>query len=1106
MNAPNRLLFLCTTCVTLLLLSIGLTLALATSAHGSDSEPPAPEGLSGKINYDSILLSWDLPSDGGVDSYQILRRNLATDAEGTFPVLVEDTGSSETSYLDTDIDPNTDYVYQIKARNTAGLSSASEELQGTTPARGDDAGSLPGNAIDLGNITSLGKVRFPKYTINGENDTVDYYRFQLTEARRVGLGLRQLDKNADLFLENGEQAILGVSSEDGTAKEWVSEILEAGTYFVRVEAKEAGRNRYVLRYGVSEVTAPDPTPDPTPAATPDPTPNPTSAATPDPTPDPTPAATPGPTPNPTSAATPDPTPDPTPAATPDPTQNPTPTATPNPTPDPTLAPTPNPTPTATPGPTPGPTPTATPASNSMVFVAEEEPGIPESSEIQVQLGHLDLVNASNSNSILQGNPPVRYITANQRSIVLRFGDRDLQAFDICTGEYQWQGQRDGGGFRGVWINSANYIYEVSTSGNPHIRVYRLSSDGTLSRLNDREFYLHPDNGDPQGVWSNGTRIWVLDRTDYKIYAYLLLDGSRIPGADISLAASNSYGIAYDYYDLWSDGTTMWVKSAASSRDDLSGEIGTALAYNLASRARDETRDVFLPNSTQGILALDDTRQGMIFTREEFMTIDSQSSTVWAQGPDGDTSTTGTIPLKAYDGAGRITQPWYSGLAVNTGVDRIAIPEVPLTVVRYNYHRSPGYGHMPSTPSSPNGIWADDSFVWILDGSQRAIRSYHRSSMVLGGVAMEDESRSFPANLISDEIRRNCSFSKWLNTLNYSLPGSGTERKAVRNFQLAYGPLDRADSLAPQSIWSDGKTMWVLDRANHTVHAFDIQSRARLAERDIHLGQTMPGMAMSQVGGYILPASIWGNGSGILWVAINVDSWVSESAGGLYAFDTATGILLPDCNMPDLEDKWIEAITGFENTLWVAERDGQDVLAYNRRTGEREPDRDVRRPSGLRHLGQMWTDGTTLWFTDLTANAIFQIPVPEEDNPGPYLDSTFFSALEGELPGFVLSALDYDTEDTVTGVVITGGPDASWFRLDQLNSEHPEFLYLNWADDTSPPDYDRPVDADQDNVYRFNITITSGDGDRACQGRGDFGPSGRRKSVPPGVIGQLKCPH
>ena len=80
---------------------------------------------------------------------------------------------------------------------------------------------------------------------------MDYWRFTLSEARRVGLGLRQQDANADLFLEDAEGNVLYSGTEDGTANEWISQTLLAGTYFVRVEAQEEGVNEFKLRYGVS---------------------------------------------------------------------------------------------------------------------------------------------------------------------------------------------------------------------------------------------------------------------------------------------------------------------------------------------------------------------------------------------------------------------------------------------------------------------------------------------------------------------------------------------------------------------------------------------------------------------------------------------------------------------------------------------------------------------------------------------------------------------------------------------------------------------------------------------------------------------------------------
>ena len=63
--------------------------------------------------------------------------------------------------------------------------------------------------------------------------------------------MRRQDANADLFLEDAEGDVLYGGTRDGTANEWISQTLLAGTYFVRVEAQEEGANEFKLRYGVS---------------------------------------------------------------------------------------------------------------------------------------------------------------------------------------------------------------------------------------------------------------------------------------------------------------------------------------------------------------------------------------------------------------------------------------------------------------------------------------------------------------------------------------------------------------------------------------------------------------------------------------------------------------------------------------------------------------------------------------------------------------------------------------------------------------------------------------------------------------------------------------
>ena len=123
------------------------------------------------------------------------------------------------------------------------------------PDAGVNADDVRAGATDFGDITSLTGPRFPKGRLDGDGDQVDYYRFTLTAAKQVGLGLRRQDADADMFLEDSDGNELYASTVSGTDNEVIGETLLAGTYYVRVESQETGVNKYVFRYGVS---APDP--------------------------------------------------------------------------------------------------------------------------------------------------------------------------------------------------------------------------------------------------------------------------------------------------------------------------------------------------------------------------------------------------------------------------------------------------------------------------------------------------------------------------------------------------------------------------------------------------------------------------------------------------------------------------------------------------------------------------------------------------------------------------------------------------------------------------------------------------------------------------------
>ena len=104
-----------------------------------------------------------------------------------------------------------------------------------------DTDAERGGATDLGDITALAGPQFPAASLDGSSDSVDYWRFTLSEARRVGLGLRRQDANADLFLEDAEGNVLYSGTEEGTASEWISQTLPGRDVFRACGS--AGRRR-----------------------------------------------------------------------------------------------------------------------------------------------------------------------------------------------------------------------------------------------------------------------------------------------------------------------------------------------------------------------------------------------------------------------------------------------------------------------------------------------------------------------------------------------------------------------------------------------------------------------------------------------------------------------------------------------------------------------------------------------------------------------------------------------------------------------------------------------------------------------------------------------
>ena len=126
-----------------------------------------------------------------------------------------------------------------------------------TEAEEREPGSTHTSAHELGDITAQrlqGGLRKLAQTVGTEGDAVDYYRFTLSEAREVRLGLKLREGEAELYLEDAEGNVLARSMAHAGYEAAVRTLLP-GTYYVRVEAVGAAASEYEFRYGVLEANA-----------------------------------------------------------------------------------------------------------------------------------------------------------------------------------------------------------------------------------------------------------------------------------------------------------------------------------------------------------------------------------------------------------------------------------------------------------------------------------------------------------------------------------------------------------------------------------------------------------------------------------------------------------------------------------------------------------------------------------------------------------------------------------------------------------------------------------------------------------------------------------
>ena len=129
---------------------------------------------------------------------------------------------------------------------------------------------------------------------------------------------------------------------------------------------------------------------------------------------------------------------------------------------------------------------------------------------------------------------------------------------------------------GLWSDGTTMWVIEDSVNNEKIYAYNLATKARDS-AKDFDTLIDADNDGAASLWSDGTTMWVSEEFRDEIYAYNLSTKARDPAKDFDTLDSEQERIQ----GIWSDGTTMWAVDLSDRK---------IYAYNLSTKARDSAKD------------------------------------------------------------------------------------------------------------------------------------------------------------------------------------------------------------------------------------------------------------------------------------------------------------------------------------------------------------------------------------------------------------------------------------------------------------------------------------------------------------------------------------
>ena len=618
----------------------------------------------------------------------------------------------------------------------------------------------------------------------------------------------------------------------------------------------------------------------------------------------------------------------------------------------------------------------------------------------------DTLTAANNNA------PTGIISDGTIMWVADYDDNKIYAYDLATKA------RDSKEFEstdlafnnplGIWSDGTTMWVVRKTTGTNNSGIYAYTV-ATKARDSSKDFntatLTAAGNNNPEGIWSDGTTMWVADSADGKIYAYSLATNARDSGKefDTLFAASNR-----SPRGMWSDGATMWVVD--SFNDKL-------YAYSVATKVRDSRKDfnsltdatndnpygIWSDGSTMWITDLTDDK--LYAYNLGFITaITAQSSTqialswnaiagasiyrvyrstqvdgVYTQlSPVASTSTTdGGLDAATtyYYQISACTLDNTADSTASTCSDRTdpaaqasAMTRLGSGDAEYNLVISNGSDNQINLSWTTTGTnlvrisvstATDTGFTEIYSGDTTSFvhtnlagaTSYYYRLQLCAGTNIDS---CFGLNTVSSSQPA------------YTVPNIyGFSNFDQRNSSNDFNSLTAANNNVPTGIISDGTTMWVADFEDNKIYAYNLATKARDSSKEFE------GMDLD----FDNPLGIWSDGT-TMWVVRN-----SGANSAIYAYTIATKARdsSKDFNTATLTaagNNNSEGIWSDGTTMWVADTADDKIYAYTLATNARDSSKDFDTliAAGNRDPRGMWSDGATMWVADIGDDKLYAYSV------------------------------------------------------------------------------------------------------------------------------------